>query len=106
MKSLIATWVLSTMIIVGFTVPAFATSNENSGTVASFQLIPNKYYAVTLNGLNTLCPDRDFAYLGFSDNNLTAEVTAIQNAEAWGSTLYIYWTTDAQGNCHITRLYY
>jgi hypothetical protein len=111
MKSLIARWILSTTAVLGFAVPAFATSGENAGTVATFNLVihgpPGVLYEVTLNGLSTLCPGRNWAYLGTADaNNQFQEITAIQQAKYLGSNLYIYWTTDANGNCYITRLYY
>jgi hypothetical protein len=105
MKSLIAKRILWAMAIVGFAVPAFATSGENAGKVASFGAVSG-VWEVAISGLGTLCPGRNWAYISGSDNNFLAEQNAITQAQHLSSNLYIYWTTDANGNCHITRLYY
>jgi hypothetical protein len=112
MKSLIAGWILSTIAVLGFAIPAFATSGENSGTVATFGLVgsggpPGVLYEVTINGLGTLCPGRNWAYIGTPDEfNSSQLIEAVSQAKYLGSNLYIFWTTDANGNCYITRAYY
>lgn len=108
MKSLIAKGLLLTMTVLGFSVPAFAyvgQTSENAGTVAS-QGYGTLGYEITITGLNTLCPGRNFAYIGLSDNNASTEIGAVINARKWNSNLYIYWIVDANLNCHITRMYY
>ena len=109
MKSRIARCILSTISILGFAIPAFASSGENAGHVASITGVNVDgaiWWEITISGLGTLCPGRNFAYISDADNNENAEYNAIVNAKNWGSNLYIYWTTDANSNCHITRLYY
>jgi hypothetical protein len=109
MKSLIASFILSTIAVLGFAAPALATSGENAGHVASITGVNVSgaiWWEITISGLGTLCPGRNWAYISDTDNNENAEYNAIVNAKNWGSNLYIYWTTDASSNCHITRLYY
>ena len=109
MKSFVASCALSTIAVLGFNVTAFAGSGENAGTIASLNTVGTPYgqwYEVTINGLGTLCPGHNFAYVGTADNNGTTEFNAMSYARQYGSNLYIFWTTDANGYCHITRLYY
>ncbi len=109
MKSLVATWLLSAMAVVGFAVPAFASSGENAGTINnifSYGTSGSMDFQVTINGLGTLCPNHNFAYINTTDNNYATVTANILQAKTYGSNLYIYWTTDASGYCHITRVYY
>jgi hypothetical protein len=111
MKSLIASCILSTMVVLGFSVPAFAyvgQTGENAGRVASLTtntLNGETVWEVTISGLGTLCPGRNFAYVGTADRNGTVEYNAMLKAEPQ-SNLYIYWIVDANSNCHITHLYW
>ena len=118
MKSLVANWIFSIIAVLGFAVPAFATSGENAGTVAGgfggisyTTLNGQQVYELGLNGsdgrrLGTLCPGHNFVYIATTDNNESVVVQAMQLAAQFGSNLYVFWTTDATGNCHITRIYY
>lgn len=119
MKSLIANWIFSIIAVLGFAVPAFATSGENAGTVAgglagiSYVMLNGQYvYELGINGsdgrkLGTLCPGHNFVYINQTDNNANVIYQAIlQPAAQFNSNLYVFWTTDATGNCHITRAYF
>jgi hypothetical protein len=118
MKSLIANWIFSIIAVLGFAVPAFALSGENAGHVvrnpplgALYTLNGQQVYEVQLNGsdgrlLGTLCPGHNFAYIATTDNNVNVVLQAMQLADQHSSNLYVFWTTDATGNCHITRVYW
>jgi hypothetical protein len=115
MKSLIANWIFSIIAVLGFAVPAFALDGENAGAVTNhihlLTLNGQQVYELGLNGndgvpLNTLCPGHNFVYLNVSDNNASIMYTSMQHADQFRSTLYVFWTTDAAGNCHITRVYW
>ena len=111
MKSIIAGWIVSAIAVLGFAVPAFASSGENSGVPSKATIVPQSngadWYEFTLGGLGTLCPGRNWAYISSTDFNFgPGMIGAFGGAVQDGSNLYIYWTTDASGNCHVTRLYY
>jgi hypothetical protein len=116
MKSLIANWIFSIIAVLGIAVPAFATSGENAGTIAGKIITTNtlngqQVYEFRINGsdgrvLNTLCPGHNFVYIGTNDNNATVIHNDLIIAAKHNSNVYVFWTTDATGNCHITRFYF
>jgi hypothetical protein len=118
MKSRIAKFVCSAIAAFGFALPAIAsTSGENAGTIAgngsifTYTLNGQQVFEFQINGsdgrvLNTLCPGHNFVYLNWNDNNANTIYNTLVIADKHHSNVYVFWTTDATGNCHITRLYY
>ncbi len=115
MQSLISKYLLPIVAVAaaGWTVPAFATSGENSGGVentfisstSSFTQSPGDFL-ITLAGLNNLCAKSGFAYVNQTDANYNTIVNTIMEARTLRRTLFVYWTTDANGYCHITHVYF
>ncbi len=113
MKSLVTTWLLTAMAVVGFAIPASASSGENSGQINSifaYATSGSMDFQVTIVGLGTLCPSHNIAYVNTTDANykeIVAEILKVRSLEpTYGYPLYIYWTTDASGYCHITHVYF
>ncbi len=107
--SCLSKYLLPIVAAVGFTVPAFATSGENAASVRNTYVLGTTGamdFQITLTGLNTLCPGHNFVYINQNDPNYATIVANITAARGFGSTVYVYWTTDAGGYCHITEIYY
>ena len=111
MKSLMLKYLLPTVAVaaVGFTTPVFATSGvttsyiENSFVVSTvdFTQSPGDFL-ITLGNYSLICPKSGFAYLLTSDGYYTGTWELLNVARLAGKAVNIYWTTDANGYCHIT----
>jgi hypothetical protein len=96
-----------------FSVPAFASTGSNSGTIAAFKVIASaggapgsQDFRVSLSGLSTLCPGQATAYVNTTDANYLAIWRNLISAREHGSTVTIAWQTDASGFCQITSILY
>lgn len=102
-------YLLPLVAAAGFAVPAFATSGENAASIQNTYIKGTSGamdFQITLTGLGTLCPGHNFAYINQTDPNYATIVSNITSARGFGSNVYVYWTTDASGYCHITEVYY
>lgn len=111
MKSLMLKYLLPTVAVaaVGLATPVFATSGvdtdyiENTFVVSTvdFTQSPGDFL-VTLGGHSTLCPKSGFAYMLVTDSYYVGTWELLNAARLAGKAVNIYWTTDANGYCHIT----
>jgi hypothetical protein len=113
MKSLISKCLLPIVAVaaVGWTLPVFAGSGVNSGGIENTFVTSTTYfpqspgdYLITIAGLDTLCPGHGFAYLLQTDSNYSNLTNTLTGARQNGQHVYVYWTTDASGYCHITNV--
>jgi hypothetical protein len=113
MKLLISKYLLPIVAVaaIGWAAPVFASSGVNSGGIENtfvasstdFTQSPGNFL-VTLGGLSTLCPGHGFAYLLETDSNYETLWSTLENARYSMEHVYVYWTTDASGYCHITNV--
>ena len=94
-------------------VPTFASTGSNSGTIAAFKVIASaggapgsQDFRVSLSGLSTLCPGQATAYVNTSDANYQAIWRNLISAREHGTSVTITWITDASGFCHIENVLY
>lgn len=109
MKSIIAKFLLPVLAAVGLAVPAFATSGGNAGIVSNtfvFATSGSRDFQFTIQGLGTLCPGHNYVYADVADPNYATIVANVTTARQFGSTIRVFWTTDAGGFCHITQIWY
>lgn len=104
---------LSVLAAAAFSMPAFATTGANSGTIAAFKVIASaggapgtQDFRVSLSGLSTLCPGQSTAYVNTTDANYQAIWRNLISAREHGTSVTISWVTDASGFCHITNVLY
>jgi hypothetical protein len=112
MKSLISKCLRPIVAVaaVGCALPVFAGSGMNSGGIENTFVASTTFftqspgdYLITIAGLDTLCPGHGFAYLLTTDSNYTTLTNFLSVARQNGEHIYVYWTTDAKGYCHITN---
>lgn len=110
MKSLISKCLLPIAVAaVGWTLPVFASSGVSTSYIentfvtssTSFPQSPGNFL-ITLGGLDNICPKSGFAYALEADSDYVAVENTVNVARGEGKAVNVYWTTDANGYCHIT----
>jgi hypothetical protein len=111
MKSLMSKYLLPIVAVaaVGLAAPAFATSGETTAAIensfvvstVNFPQSPGDFL-ITLAGYDSICPKSGFAYLLETDSYYTGTWELLNVARVAGKAVKVYWTTDANGYCHIT----
>jgi hypothetical protein len=113
MKSLICKCLRSIVAVaaVGCALPVFAGSGVSSSYIentfvtssTSFTQSPGNFL-ITLGGLDNICPKSGFAYVLETDSIYTPVENTVNTARGEGKNVNVYWTTDANGYCHITNV--
>lgn len=113
MKSIFSRYLLPAVAVaaIGWAAPVFATSGVDTDYVentfitstSSFTQSPGNFL-ITLGGHSLLCPKSGFAYVLETDSYYSTVVGIVNSARGAGKNINVYWTTDANGYCHITSV--
>lgn len=113
MKFSFSRFLLSAVAVaaIGWTAPVFASSGVSTDYVENTFITSTTFFAqspgnylITLGGHSTICPKSGFAYLLETDSYYSTLQNTIIGARESGKYINVYWTTDANGYCHITNV--